>query len=224
MNDDGSKTPIAPRLEQANIASSLRLLLQASEYSARLGKDVWDFAVELPILRATGLTNSDLRWLFYQNYVEHRCEVTQPSDGRRTFAPDTNLRIDDSTCVILTTIGVRTARNICERQQLAVAQPLEIIETPDWDDVRHELRWGGLVVKQFRTPSKNQQTILRAFEEDGWPPRIDDPLPQVPEIDPKRRLGDTIKSLNRKQQHPLLRFRGDGSGSGVRWELASSAY
>ncbi len=222
MMIDGSKTPTAPRLEQADILSSLRLLLQAAEYSTRLERDVWDFAVELPILRSAGLTNSQLRWLYYQNYVEHRCEVTQPSDGRRAFAPETNLRIDDSTFVILTTTGVQAARVVCETQQLAIAQPLEVIETPDWDDVRHELRWGGIVVKQYRTPSKNQQTILRAFEEDGWPPRIDDPLPQVPEIDPKRRLGDTIKSLNRKQRHPLLRFRGDGSGAGVRWELIAA--
>ena len=61
--------------------------------------------------------------------------------------------------------------------------------------------------------------ILAAFEEEGWPPRIDDPLPPKPDQDPKRRLHDTINSLNRNQQHLLIQFFGDGSGQGIRWNL-----
>jgi hypothetical protein len=58
-----------------------------------------------------------------------------------------------------------------------------------------------------------------AFEEEHWPPRIDDPLPKNPELLPKRRLHDAIKSLNRNQKRSLIRFMGDGTGEGVRWEL-----
>ena len=60
--------------------------------------------------------------------------------------------------------------------------------------------------------------ILAAFEEEGWPSRIDDPLPPQPEQDSKRRLSDTIKCLNRKQASPLIHFRGDGTGEGVVWD------
>ncbi len=60
--------------------------------------------------------------------------------------------------------------------------------------------------------------VLTAFEEEAWPVRIDDPLPPHPEQDPKRRLHDTITSLNRHQRRPLIRFVGDGSGEGIRWE------
>ncbi len=60
---------------------------------------------------------------------------------------------------------------------------------------------------------------MSAFQEDGWPARIDDPLPPTPETDPKRRLSDAIKCLNRKQLNPLLRFSGDGTGEGVLWDL-----
>jgi hypothetical protein len=81
------------------------------------------------------------------------------------------------------------------------------------------LRVGEVVVKQFKVPAANQERILAAFEEDGWPIRIDDPLPPAVEQDPKRRLHDTINSLNRNQKRPLIRFIGDGSGQGIRWQL-----
>jgi len=61
--------------------------------------------------------------------------------------------------------------------------------------------------------------ILTTFEEEKWPPKVDDPLPPHAEIDAKQRLHDTIKSLNRGQKRKLIRFRGDGTGQGIRWEL-----
>jgi hypothetical protein len=91
--------------------------------------------------------------------------------------------------------------------------------TPTWDSDRQELRVGDRIVKEFKLHSPNQVVLLTAFEEDGWPVRIDDPLPQHGDIDPKQRLHDTIKSLNRNQKCALIRFRGDGTGQGVRWEL-----
>jgi hypothetical protein len=50
---------------------------------------------------------------------------------------------------------------------------------------------------------------------------IDDPLPTWPdeeEEEVKRRLHDTIKNLNRTLPPGTIRFRGDGTGQGVRWE------
>ncbi len=78
-------------------------------------------------------------------------------------------------------------------------------------------------MKQFKVPAANQERILAAFEEEGWPIRIDDPLPPNSEQDSKRRLHDTINSLNRNQKQNLIRFVGDGSGQGVRWELVGNA-
>src|SRR5687767_8848755 len=46
-----------------------------------------------------------------------------------------------------------------------------------WDAQRCELRVGEELVKKFRRPADIQQAILIAFAEQGWPPRIDDPLP-----------------------------------------------
>jgi hypothetical protein len=78
---------------------------------------------------------------------------------------------------------------------------------------------GEKVVKEFKLPASNQATILMTFEEDGWPRRIDDPLPPALNCDPKHRLHDTIKNLNRNQKISLLRFMGDGTGRGILWEI-----
>jgi hypothetical protein len=90
---------------------------------------------------------------------------------------------------------------------------------PHWDRLRRELWVGGVLIKSFRVPAEIQETILAAFEEDGWPFRIDDPLPQAPDINPKRRLHAAIQCLNRNQKAPLLHFCGDGRGRGVRWNV-----
>jgi hypothetical protein len=94
---------------------------------------------------------------------------------------------------------------------------------PRWDEQFRELRWQGELVKQFRLPAPNQEAILAALEEEGWPIRIDDPLPHLPDLDPQQRLHDTIKKLNLHQHRRLIRFRGDGTGKGIRWEAVASA-
>ena len=88
---------------------------------------------------------------------------------------------------------------------------------PRWDRVRYELYFGDALIKRFRLPAPNQKRVLAAFEEEHWPPRIDDPLPPHPEIDSKRRLHHTLIALNRNQKQRLIQFHGDGTGQGVCW-------
>jgi hypothetical protein len=94
-----------------------------------------------------------------------------------------------------------------------------VVTKPRGDRDRRQLRVGLRVVKEFKVPASNQEIILAVFEEEEWPAKIDDPLPRNPQIDPQRRLHDTINSLNRNQRHQLLHFGADGLGRGVRWEL-----
>jgi hypothetical protein len=88
---------------------------------------------------------------------------------------------------------------------------------PVWDDTAHVLRFQGRIIRRLHRPSRsvNMIAILTAFEEEGWPRKIDDPLPNG--RDPGR-LRETVRSLNRNLEH--IRFHADGSGEGVRWELA----
>ena len=217
---------IRPHLQEA-----LSLLLQAHDYAEELEQDPWDLAVELNVLRAAKLSNSDLRWLIGMGYVEHAVEITCPTDRTRQFRRTSLVSFSEPTCVVLSRSGVIAAQEFCASEALPLndAAPAacrvvtadEPLPLPKWDDQRRQLRVGAEVVKEFKLPSPNQETVLMAFEEDGWPPRIDDPLPPLPQLDPRRRLHDTIKALNRKQKTTLLRFMGDGSGEGIRWEFLS---
>jgi len=212
-----------------HLHDGLALLLQAHEYAQQLSQDVWEFAVELPVLRAAKLSNSDLRWLAGMGYVEHAVETTGPTDRARQFRRTPLVSFGEAACLVLTASGVMVAQEICGRDGVvALGVPAascrivaeeESPQRPTWDDQRRQLRVGTEIVKEFKLPSPNQETVLMAFEEEGWPPRIDDPLPPLPQLDPRRRLHDTIKALNRKQRNFRVRFMGDGSGEGIRWEF-----
>ncbi len=93
------------------------------------------------------------------------------------------------------------------------------ISKPIWDRDRRELRFGDTVVKRFKWPAENQELVLNAFQDLGWPIRVENPLAAHPSICPKRRLHDTLKCLNRKQVNELIKFRGDGTGLGVLLEI-----
>lgn len=89
---------------------------------------------------------------------------------------------------------------------------------PIWDEAAGELWFAGLLVKVFRRAAADQRTILCAFQELGWPARIDDPLPPKRGKSRHRRLHDAINNLHRRMLHSVLRFRGDGTGEGILWE------
>ena len=94
---------------------------------------------------------------------------------------------------------------------------------PRWYPELHELHFNSSVIKRFKLPARNQELILAAFEEEGWPSRIDDPLPPTGDLDPRQRLRNTIVTLNRHQLTPLLHFRCDGTGCGIQWEQRRTA-
>lgn len=220
-------------------AEGLVFLLEAREYADDTGTDRWNFALEIGELRSVGLTKSDLRYLVLKGYVEHARETTLPGEATRSFHKSHGLTFSKRSCFVITEAGVFAARNR-ETQQLADS-PVAVCETasppsgqaqlstsarrvvPCWDSDLQELRCNGLIVKRFKVPAPNQEMILAAFQEEGWPARIDDPLPPHRDQDPKRRLHDTIVSLNRNHKTRFLRFMGDGSGQGVRWTIVNDA-
>jgi hypothetical protein len=225
---------VVPRRAEVrpHLFDALGLLLQAYDYAIELEQDTWELAVELDVLRGAKLTNSDLRWLVAKGYIEHAIETTCAEDRARHFRRTAVLTLNEGVCFVLTRNGAAVAREIFSSEAaVPVAEPrvgiCQIVATdevggrPKWDHQRRQLRLGTELVKEFKLPSPNQETVLAAFEEEGWPPRIDDPLPPVAHLDSRRRLHDTIKALNRKQKRYLVRFRGDGSGEGIRWEPAA---
>ena len=204
---------------------ALTQLWEAYEYSQQLRSDSWQFAVEMESLLAIGLTVSDLRWLVSKGYADHACECTAHYDTARRFRPILNLTFPKRTCFVLSPAGIVLGDP--RESDATVESPASVrfersaglpTVQPQWLLNRRELRLGDRVVKRYRVPSPNQELVLAAFEREGWPPRIGNPIPSRLGQDIKVCLHDTIKCLNRNQVEPLLRFRGDGTGEGVLWE------
>ncbi|MEL6110906.1 MAG: hypothetical protein AAFU85_33280 [Planctomycetota bacterium] len=219
----------------AEIKTALVHLSRAIAYANDTGSSHWDFAVSICHLRSLGVTEIDLRWLVKKGLVEHAYEVTVLGEDGREFRATGDLTFGDRTCFILTDLGWASAQSL---SPLAVSHvhhsaefsgpSNETLETfdcvgivPCWDAYTRKLVLGESVVKQFRWPAVNQEAVLNAFQEEGWPRKILDPLPPQPEQDSKRRLADTIKCLNKKQTNRLIEFHGDGTGEGVFWEITA---
>jgi hypothetical protein len=222
-----------PLMSPAYLRPALDVLLQSLDYAVELDRDPWDFAVEIGALRRLGLSNSDLRWLLCKGWVHHATELSRPGAGGRSFTSVGQLVLNDLCCFVLTPTGELAIRGAgtaaLPLQSPALVCPNEVAhsaggaEVPLWDKDRRLLRYGDRIVKQFKVPAPNQEIVLVSFQEEDWSVRIDDPLPRVAAIDSKRRLHDTINSLNRNQRSAVIRFSGDGSGEGVRWEVVKTA-
>ncbi len=205
-------------------SSFLKILLEACEYSSDLMISPWEFSVDFGQARMMGINLNDLRWMIHRGWIQ--CQRGGEVSDSEVVANEAH---NSSTFIILN-LGIEALRSaqdghvgMVPLQSFKVAQsagprlPLETSK-PFWNIERRELSILGTVVKRFRWPAPNQETILCVFAEEGWPSRIEDPLPQGNGLDPKRRLGDTIKCLNRNQNANLIRFRGDGTGEGVLWD------
>jgi hypothetical protein len=203
---------------------------------------MWDFALRTGRLYEAGMTSSDLRWMIAKGLAEHGEETSGYDDPHRSFRRSNGYFFNDHTCLILTPSGAALAEHVFRKTArspqatlsalAAVAgeaaaltkgahktdKPATSALKPRWDATRRELSLTGLIVKRFRVPARNQETILSVFEEEGWAEHIHDPLPVTHDIDAPTRLHDAINRLNRCQINPLVRFHGDGKGTGVFWE------
>jgi len=216
--------------------TALWLLHRAADYAGNAGRSPWDFAIGVQQLRAAGFSDGDLRWLCCKGYAEHAFDTSRPGGQQRTFEHAATLAFDGRSSFVLTTSGIQLVRQLeVERDSLqlpsgkipdkvARCDPDATPGTPHWDVLLRDLWVGQALVKHFSVPAPNQERILAAFQEESWPTRIDDPLPPVRGITPKRRLHSTIQCLNRNQKTHLLQFHGDGCGCGIRWELVSGTY
>jgi hypothetical protein len=208
------------------IQAALADLRDGYEFALSLGRELWDFAVEIEVLQERGLRANELRWLIFKGWVVHAHEVTSRSSDRRCFTAGGPGRFDSTSCFTLTAAGARLLERLLPgspEPSPAISEPAPDLVVPRWDQERQELRLAQFLIKRFKVPANTQGLVLCTFQEENWPPRIDDPLPGHPEQDRKRRLHNTINALNRNQIHPLVRFLGDGRGQGIRWELSSQA-
>ena len=222
----GGRVPAPPPAHRAHDITGAKetrtftYLIEAIDTARQLGLDPWDFALDLAGLRALGVSDSELRWAIVMGYVEHRMEVTAGGAAHRSFVEVPNLQLTERSCFVLTAGGEDYAAAARNGSGARLFVPtVRLARIPEWEAGRRLLRIGDAIVKEFKVPAGNQELILAAFQELGWPAAIDDPLPPRDGLDRKRRLHDTINSLNRNQRRPLLKFRGKGDGQGVCWEF-----
>src|SRR5262245_5518070 len=198
---------------------ALAHLHAANRSAVELGRPALDFACQLPNFETMHVSDVTLRWLVCKGLIAHYLETTRRDQDLRTFRPAPNLRFTDASCFVITSRGLIEAEGLSEGPQHRQDKGDSIaFHVPHWDAARRELRLGFSIIKQFKVPAANQESILNAFEEESWPAHIYEPLPPHAGLDPKRRLHDTIDRLNRNQRQLLLRFHGDGYGTGVWWE------
>jgi hypothetical protein len=192
-------------LLRRNDCAALARLWNACQFAALLNGDVWQFAIPLKTLVDEGLELTEVRFL-----VELGVLAVKPQIEREP----------DKTCFGETSMFVFSPE--CARSFFGPLFTAQSHATPDsrpwWDGELRELWYRDCLVKRYRVPAPNQELILEAFHEEGWPKRIDDPLPPCDGLDPKQRLRDSIKALNRNRKSDRLRFLGDGNSEGVVWE------
>lgn len=220
--------PIADNVRAATVR-----LWRAYDLARDANAALWDFAVEIGRLYEAGLTTSDLRWLLAKGFVEHGDETTVYRDAHRSFTPSDGFNFLSTTCFVLTEKGAVFVSHVMNATPApgdanSLLVPAEIatqastLLLPRWDPLRRQLSLGDVIVKRFAVPARNQELILSAFQEEGWPQHIDDPLPGNDKGTRKARLHDAINRLNGKQLDPSLRFHGNGHGNGVTWRLSRS--
>lgn len=108
-------------------------------------------------------------------------------------------------------VGVRREwANLTTDPAPAAGDGATIPPKPRWDGDRRELWLGETLCRQFRQPAANQETVLAKFQAEGWPARIDNPLPYG-----GKQLGDAISMFNARAAGIVLRRSGD---NGILWE------
>jgi hypothetical protein len=202
-------------------------LLNATYEATEQGLPATENPVPLKELSSAGVGSDFLLWLLFQGQV---IQLGQPGavGDEAGFQPMQSARIGERSSFVLTEFGVACAElfvgwalvpeNEGEFDAAWDLLPMGWL-TPRYDAERRRFTWGHHVLKQFMQPSDNQAMVLSAAEEQEWPIWFDDPLPRVCGIGPKVRLHDAIKRLNRHQKPYLVRFKGDGTGTQVGWEL-----
>jgi hypothetical protein len=183
--------------------------------------------VECQRLLHIGISPEVLQWMLYQRHVDLFEEGLRGGERPHWFLKPGAV-VEDQSAIALTPLGELFAELLVaalllpsDGEEFAWAWGLLRVGalTPSYDKENRLFAWGRHALKCYRQPSPNQESILLAAEELGWAPWFDDPLPRGGEANPKVRLHDTIKSLNRHQSPHLVRFLGDGTGRRVGWEL-----
>ena len=205
------------------ITHGLLLLAEASDLAADTNCCAHKFAVKIGQLQRAGIHELHLRWLIEKHYIEHLLDTTVFGEHERSIRPTSSEHFSKRSCFLLTQLGRNFADSVLapkQNEQLGTDKPLSLTGAqhalPVWDSNTKCLYFRNRIVKRFHRHSPNQELILSAFQEDGWPERLDDPLPPKGNADRSSRLSKTVYSLNGSlDSRPISFFCEDST---VCWE------
>lgn len=235
LNEEPEQTPIA---RTRGVLLALQALKQAHDSAFEFHTNVWEFSIELEQMLGFGVATHVLRAMVCQGWIQHQRETSKTNASNRTFEAATGLNFCERSCFAITkegylfiqsqaglesldTSAVKNRGNKMSNSGSAASGSIRRAQ-PVWDRDKREFRLGDVLVKKFKWPAKNQEALLSAFEDAGWPMHLKNPLPPSG-ISMKQQLHDTIKCLNQGQVNECVKFRGDGTALGVRLEINPDA-
>lgn len=185
---------------------ALAILSHSARLATRRQVDIWRYAISFSDLLRYGLSRPQIcTWL------TNGILLCRPASRRNRTR---GWKLNNQSRFILSNMSLEFLQKCRTKQNHT--------QMPRWDRNARRLLLQGVVVKSFRQPATNQVCVLDAFQNQGWPERIDDPLPHNGEVPAKIRLHETIKGLNANQHVKLVQFGGDGTGCGVMWRRIRS--
>lgn len=205
------------------VLTTLQRIWQLQQYASQNGYEVTQLAIPYCDFVQWGHDLTQLRVLIVEGILVHLNEVPLSRNGERKVEPRDSLAINSQSSFLLShTWQSRLGPWFSDKNShSATSDPAGQKCKPVWNLHLRKLTFRDRLIKHFRCPAQNQEAILCAFEEEGWPEHICDPLPPIEACESKQRLHDAIRGLNRSQVNTLLRFGGDGTGEGVVWRVES---
>ena len=88
---------------------------------------------------------------------------------------------------------------------------------PEWDSGRRILRVADFT-RRINPNAKNLILILDSFQELGWPPGVDNPVPPIGDKTPEKTLRDAVTGLNKGMEDCPIKFAMRNSGEGIGWD------
>src|SRR5271157_627243 len=96
----------------SHLIAGLSQLLCAFDYATDVGRDVWDFAIEIAELRSAGMSTSDFRWLVSKGFVQHAQETSLYGAPHRCFRRGDGLTFLTTSALVLTSRGAYELRKL----------------------------------------------------------------------------------------------------------------
>ena len=183
------------------VHAALGVLLKPHEEAEQRGVPVWEVAATRQTLKAQGLYDGLLLRLLDQGLVIQRLGM-----------------------VVLTERGAAVARGRGDPGQgLPAPHVAGALIVPFYDVAQRILWYAGRLVKRLRQQADVQEIVLRAFQRQGWPRALKNPLPKGSTIPMEARLHAVVRRLMNAQKEARIRFFRNGTKCMICWEAVGPA-